>query len=232
MHESIIDRVRELGRRAGMSGISPRVAIMAGVILALMVALGVWRWWPAPATAGDATSNMAQSLASAPTTGAPAAAVEPTRAAASVWVHVVGAVRRPGLYGLVADARVNDAVNAAGGFLGSAAPSAVNLARKVSDGEQIDVPTQDEVAKGGGGGAVGASGGGSIADTGQQAPVDLNSANAAQLDALPGIGPATALKIVADREANGPYKSVEDLGRVAGIGPKKLEQLKDLVSVR
>jgi competence protein ComEA len=145
-----------------------------------------------------------------------------------VWVHVVGAVRHPGLYDLESGARVEAAVEAAGGLLGNAAPEAVNLARKVADGEQIAIPTADEAERGGAvvAGAVGTPGGG-----GSVAKVNLNTATAEQLDTLPGIGPSTATKIVADREANGPYASPDDLGRVSGIGPKKLEGLKDLVSV-
>ena len=119
--------------------------------------------------------------------------------------------------------------------MGDAAPEGVNLARKLSDGEQLVVPTADELAKAGAGGAsTGGAGAGSGAGgaTPADTPVDINTATAEQLDALPGIGPATATKIVADRQANGPFKSIDDLGRVAGIGPKKLEDMRALIVVR
>jgi competence protein ComEA len=125
-------------------------------------------------------------------------------------------------------------VDAAGGALGAGATDAINLAAKVTDGEQIVVPTRDQVAKGdapvasgaGTGGGAGASGA-----AGTPAKIDLNTADATQLDTLPGVGPSTAAKIVADRQANGPFKSCDDLGRVPGIGPKKLDTLKDLIVV-
>jgi competence protein ComEA len=100
------------------------------------------------------------------------------------------------------------------------------------------VPTKDEFAKGvtvrgaPGAGPAGAPSGGGAAVAPGGAPIDLNTADATQLDTLPGVGPSTAAKIVADREANGPFASVDDLGRVSGIGPKKLDSLRDLVCVR
>lgn len=157
-----------------------------------------------------------------------------TSSGVRIWVHVVGAVRHPGLYDLAAESRVERAIDAAGGLLGNAAPEAINLARKLADGEQVVIPTQDEAKRRAPGGSDPGSGAGAAGGTGAAGsePVELNSASVAQLDTLPGIGPATAAKIVADRETNGPFASAEDLGRVAGIGPKKLEQLKDLVCVR
>jgi competence protein ComEA len=170
------------------------------------------------------------------TVGGAAAGSSVATESASVTVHVVGAVRMPGVYTLHKGARAADAVQAAGGFLGDAAPAALNLARLVEDGEQVVVPTAAEVAAGatagspgGGAGAAGAGAGGAAAVGGK---VNLNTANATQLDALPGVGPATAAKIVADRETNGPFRSPDDLMRVPGIGAKKYDALKDLVTVR
>jgi competence protein ComEA len=134
-------------------------------------------------------------------------------------VDVAGAVRRPGLHRLAAGARVASALAAAGGATARADVAAVNLAAPVADGEQIVVPVR--VA---GGGATAAAGGGAA-----NAPVDLNSANAEQLDALPGIGPSTAAKIVAYRQEHGAFHSLAELDAVSGIGPSKLAQLKGLV---
>jgi competence protein ComEA len=154
-------------------------------------------------------------------------------------VHVVGAVRRPGVYELPEGARVQDAVVAAGGVTRGAASEAVNLAQRVQDGEQVVVPTRDEVASGGGavagvrGAGRGTGAGSAVQAAGAPAArVNINTADATQLDALPGIGPSTAAKIVADRLANGPFSSADDLARIPGIGPKRIEQMKDLVCVR
>ncbi|QOS69803.1 helix-hairpin-helix domain-containing protein [Eggerthella guodeyinii] len=158
--------------------------------------------------------------------GAGEGASEP---ASTIVVHVGGAVAEPGVRELEEGARVQDAVDAAGGFAEGAARDELNLARVLVDGEQIVVPSLEEAdaaagaAPDGGGGATGASSAGG--------KVNLNRATAAELDALPGVGPSTAEKIVADREANGPFRTVEDLKRVSGIGDKKFADLADLVCV-
>jgi competence protein ComEA len=146
---------------------------------------------------------------------------------AELFVHVSGAVRTPGLYRLADGARVVDAVAAAGGFEDGAAKDAVNLARPVGDGEQLVVPVAgaETPAPRAGGGPPG--GPGAPAET----RVNLNSADAAALDALPRIGPALAARIVAWREQNGRFTSVDDLLAVPGIGDKMLESLRDLVTV-
>lgn len=233
MRGSVEERARDLAARAGLGEVSLQVVVVAVVVLALAVSLAAWRWWPReaepPVVEIQPEVAAGGALAGTSSGEGPPAETTPT---ARAWVHVVGAVRHPGLYEVDVESRVESAVAAAGGFIGNAAPEAVNLARRVTDGEQILVPTQDEAKKGiGASGATPPSGTGAGSVTGA-GPVDLNSATAEQLDTLPGIGPATATKIIADRDANGPFASVEDLGRVAGIGPKKLEELKDLISVR
>ena len=156
-------------------------------------------------------------------------------APAPLRVHVGGAVAAPGVYDLAEGARVLDAVEAAGGFAEGAARDALNLARAVSDGEQVVVPSeadiaaQEAVSAGAGGAAAGA--GASAAAGGAGGKVNINTASAAQLDTLPGVGASTAEKIVADREANGPFKTVEDLKRVSGIGDKKFAELADAICV-
>ena len=140
-------------------------------------------------------------------------------AAASVFIHVSGAVIAPGLYVLREGARVVDAVAAAGGFAPGADEEAVNLARPVSDGEQLQVPAAGEPPVPGDTAAAG------------DGRVNLNTADAAQLDTLPRIGPAMAERIIEWRDSNGRFTSVEDLLAVPGIGDKMLETLRDLVTV-
>lgn len=139
---------------------------------------------------------------------------------ASVFVHVSGSVVSPGLYVLDEGARVVDAVAAAGGFAPGADEAAVNLARPLSDGEQLLVPAIGTVADGGTAPAPAGDG-----------RVNLNIADAAELDTLPRIGPAMAERIIQWRDANGRFTSVEDLLAVPGIGDKMLETLRDLVTV-
>ncbi|WP_396668273.1 helix-hairpin-helix domain-containing protein [Microbacterium sp. R86528] len=144
-----------------------------------------------------------------------------------IYVHVSGAVTAPGLYVLDQGARVVDAITAAGGFDDEAAPSALNLARLLSDGEQLVAPTTADLEKTPG--ASNAAAGG--AQTSSDGRVNLNSSDLAQLDTLPGIGPALAQRIIEWRETNGNFTSVEDLLAVSGIGEKMLATLRDLVVV-
>lgn len=158
-----------------------------------------------------------RSLAGAGTaTVQPAAALVPERAAATpaLVVHVAGAVRRPGLYRLAEGKRVADAVARAGGATAPADTAAINLAAPLADGMQVIVPSR--VA-----GAAGPS---------VPGRVSLSSASAAELDALPGVGPVTAQKIVDYRAAHGGFRSVDDLDAIPGIGPARIDQLRDLTT--
>jgi competence protein ComEA len=143
---------------------------------------------------------------------------------AIVVVDVAGAVRRPGVYRLPQGSRITDAIARAGGMSAHAEAASVDLAAPLADGEQVLVPAS--VA---GAGAVAAAPAGSSAGPSASAPVDLNTATAAQLDALPGVGPVTAQKIVDYRQQHGPYTSVDDLDAISGIGPAKIANLKGLV---
>uniref|UniRef100_A0A6J5Z330 Unannotated protein n=1 Tax=freshwater metagenome TaxID=449393 RepID=A0A6J5Z330_9ZZZZ len=138
-------------------------------------------------------------------------------------VHVAGAVRRPGVYRLAAGSRVRDAVRRAGGASRRGDSNAINLAAKVADGQQILVPLRASDGSPG----VGASGSGGAVAGG---PVSLGSATAEQLDTLDGVGPATAAKIIQWRTDHGGFSSVDDLGEIPGIGPKKLEALRPQVT--
>ena len=142
---------------------------------------------------------------------------------ARVVVDVVGAVRRPGLYRLEQGSRIADAIARAGGATPKAILAQVNLAAPLADGEQIVVPKR---------GAPGAAVPGPASASGvgaPNAPVQLSTATLEQLDSLPGIGPATAQKILDYRTKHGAFSSVDELDAVSGIGPKRLDQLRDLV---
>lgn len=216
------ERVQELLERAGLGGLPPR-ALTAVIALAMVaVALGLWRFWPA-APAPEIPFQASEQP--------PASSGESTPPAGEIVVHVAGAVFAPGVYRLPVGSRVTDAVSAAGGGLSTASLDSLNLARILADGEQVYVQTVEEAAAG----ATPTSGAGaSTASAGAQsgATVNINQASAAELENLPGIGPATAQKIVDDRTANGPFVAPEDLMRVSGIGEKKFESLRDYVVCR
>ncbi|MFW5474671.1 ComEA family DNA-binding protein [Knoellia sp. CPCC 206450] len=159
-------------------------------------------------------------------------------AAAVLVVHVVGQVRRPGVYRMASGARVGDVVTAAGGATANADLAAVNLARVLVDGEQVHVPRPGEVvppaglAAGGTGSGEGAAAGGSAGSgTSSGGKVPLNSADLAALDTLPGVGPVLARRILDWRTEHGRFTSVEELGEVSGIGEKLLAQLTPKVTL-
>lgn len=156
-------------------------------------------------------------------------AADPAGSAAGVVVHVAGEVGRPGVVEVPSGSRLEDAIEAAGGATGEADLAAVNLARPVVDGEQVYVPsTADERAPASwGGGTTGAG----VPDGAGSGLVDLNAADVGALDALPGIGPVLAQRILDWRTEHGRFTSVDELGEVAGIGPTVLERLRPLVVV-
>lgn len=138
-----------------------------------------------------------------------------------IKVHIAGEVKKPGLYKLEDGSRINDAVEAAGGFTDNADKDSLNLAKVVEDGEQIVVPTK----------------GGETADAGASASaqnngkVNINTADLATLQTLSGVGPSTAQKIIDYRTANGKFKTIEDVKKVSGIGEKTFEKFKDKICV-
>jgi competence protein ComEA len=192
---------------------------LSGVLAALT--LVVWTWLdrprvePVPAPPADSTVTSAAARTATPVG-------EMSETSSTVVVSVVGLVARPGLVTLPSGARVADAVEAAGGLLPEADPASVNLAAVLTDGQQIAVGVPGAAAPGGGGSpAQGSSGG----------PLNLNTATAAELDALPGIGPVLADRIVEHRTSQGPFRSIEELDDVPGIGPTIAGELADLVTV-
>ena len=141
-------------------------------------------------------------------------------------IHVAGAVRAPGVYSLPAGSLVEQAIEAAGGPGEGASLDSINLAARLQDGDQVRVPSRA---------AAVAELTSPVSTPGLEtpgAPVNLNTASAAELDRLPGIGPSLAKEIIAYRESYGAFAAVEDLLLVPGIGPAKLASLRDLVSVQ
>ncbi len=183
----------------------------AAVLAALLVAGWTWTERPAVERVTGAAAGPPAEASSAPPS-APASG--------PVVVSVVGAVAAPGLVTLPPGARVADALAAAGGLLPDADPVSVNAAAVLVDGEQIVVARPGEAPAAGGAGP--AAGG----------PLDLNAATVADLDALPGIGPVLAQRIVDHRTSQGPFTSVEQLDDVDGIGPAIYADLQDRVTVR
>lgn len=187
-----------------------RVRVGAGAAL-ILVLLGV-----AAAVLVTAVTPHGVSSVVRPTPSA-TAEVQDAAGASTIYVHILGQVAHPGLYALRDGDRGVDIVAAAGGFTETADPAGINLARFLTDGEQIVVPAVGEVL---------ATPGGVTGD----GKVDLNSADVLALDTLPRIGPALADRIIAWREKNGPFASVEDLLDVPGIGEAILDGLRDLVT--
>ena len=147
-------------------------------------------------------------------------------------VYVSGAVRNPGVYTLRQDDRLQDAVEAAGGFTSEATPESVNLAMRVRDEEHYHIPRVGETPPPSGSLAtLDARGTASTATSAASGLIDLNVASVDQLDTLPGIGQALATAIVTFREEHGPFESIEEITNVSRIGPATFEKIRDLVTV-
>ena len=204
-------------------------------------------WWvvrvpppPLEASIPFATTSVA-SNAIASNTGETSA----LPAAANIMVYVSGEVVKPGVYVLLATARVIDALQAAGGTTNQADLVVVNLASPLVDAAQVFIPRMGSTPRvtlprphaginlpiAGGSGGAGAGGGAVGNATSAAGIVDINSATLSDLDALPGVGPSTAQAIIDYRVANGPYASVDDLLNVRGIGPSKLAAMRARVRV-
>jgi competence protein ComEA len=224
------------------------VAAVAAAVIAVVVGVAAWLNTQGSADAVEFAPRGSRSAASpasttlpasaAPPGTAPLSAASPPPSAAGVVVDVEGRVRRPGVQRLPPGSRVADAVRAAGGTTSGALLTALNLARLLADGEQVVVPGPGDpptVAGAGAGGPAlgGAAGSGASGASGgpASASLDLNAATQAGLDALPGIGPVLAERIVAWRTQHGRFTSVDELAEVPGIGPKALERLRPLVRV-
>jgi competence protein ComEA len=223
-----------------------RLATTAGAVLLVAVTA----WWllrtPAPPverslpSARSSGAGVATSASGSPASGSPAGTAaaasdtNPTTSSppADVIVQAAGAVAVPGVYHVASGARVVDVVTAAGGPTADADLQAVALAAKVTDGARVYVPRVGEVVPPVSGPAsTTGDGGGGPDPPSPAAPLDLNEATSAELDALPGVGPATATAILDYRTEHGPFVAVDDLLEVRGIGPAKLDAFRDLVRV-
>lgn len=215
----------------GRSGAIALALVAAGA--AVVAAVGVWSERPRaePVNVLPAVAVVADAPAGPP-------AVEPASSGPLV-VSVTGKVHNPGLVEVPDGARVADVVAAAGGPLPGADLTAVNLARHVGDGEQIAIGVPPALDAGGDQSATGSSDGSSDGSSGGDAPsggapggrVNLNRATAQQLDALPGVGPVTAERILEWRNRNGRFARVDQLREVEGIGERRFGQLRELVTV-
>jgi len=225
-------------------GIPRMLALGATVVL-----VGVGGFWllhapppPVEASLPFAATTTTTGLAADtnPASAAPATTTPgsspPITAPTPAFVHVAGAVAAPGVYQLPAGSRVVNAVDAAGGPTPSAALDGLNLAAPVADGQRVYVPVVGELDPATVDNGPTASGAaptdGSVPTGGAPTgPVDLNRATSAELETLPGVGPATAAAVIEDRQRNGPFATVDELDRVSGIGPATLALLRELVKV-
>lgn len=200
------------------------VAVVAAVFITTLATGGVSKW------SGGGGPDIALSLPQASTPTTTAIGGTPESAVASggpLHVHAAGAVVRPGVVEVPAGARVSDVVTAAGGATAEADLDAINLAALVKDAERVYIPRHGEAAPI----AIGGDGGAASTATGGSSIVNINQADETQLEALPGVGPATAKAIVDYRTQHGPFAAVDDLLNVRGIGPAKLEQIKPFARV-
>lgn len=205
--------------------------VVVAAVTALIAAVGVWRDRPVAEPAPPLAAAV-----SAGESGRPAAAVAgpATAKGAPLVVSVAGKVRRPGLVRVPDGARVADVIASAGGPLPRADLTALNLARRVADGEQILVglPQPPDAGLGAGSGSGGSTAGsGSAAGAVPGGKVDLNRATLEQLDTLPGVGPVTAQRILDWRTQHGRFSAVEQLREVEGIGERRFSQLRTQVTV-
>ena len=200
----VLAELAGFARRVGMVP----VLVAAGALVVVVVAgflAGVRHGAPAPI-------DLPAAAAGAPS---PVATTQPSM----LWVHLAGAVERPGLYEVPAGFRVGDLIEEAGGLDVDADDAAVNLAERLQDGQQIYVPAEGELP-------VGEAPGPDTAG-----PIDVNTATAAQLEELPGIGPSLAAAIIAYRVEHGPFATLDALEQVPGIGPSKLSRLRPHATV-
>jgi len=242
-----------------LSGVTGEDRVVLLVLVGLMLAAGVLLWWqgqdrrerlewvgaggavrPGDA-AGAESSGVAAAVSGRDQEGEEGVKEGEEGETDEIVVHVAGCVVRPGVYSLPAGSRMIDAVKVAGGVTAEADTDAVNLARFIGDGEQVYVPSRQDTSRlgasaglpgPGGSAAAGWTAGTSLSGGAFTVKLDLNTATQAQLEALPGIGPALAARIIQYRQQHGPFRTPEDLLNVSGIGEKKLAEIRAYITVR
>lgn len=180
------------------------LGVLAGLLLAGIL------WWVALPPRGEAV------------------VLQPPPGVPEIVIYVSGAVEAPGTYRLPSGSRIEDALVAAGGVTARADSSRLNLAARLDDGEQVEVPEKIRQAQGNGTTALA---GNPTQVTASGGPVNINTATLEELDTLPGIGPVTAQKIIDYRDANGPFQALEEIMNVPGIGPATFERIKELITL-
>lgn len=152
----------------------------------------------------------------------------------TIKVYVTGEVNTPGVIELEEGARIQDAIEGAGGIKAEASLKEINLAYEVADGEKIYIPNLSEVSEESEeqSPSESSSGGGSTSSSNSNGKVNINKATATELTSIPGIGASTAQKIITYREENGKFKAIEDIKNVSGIGDSKYNSMKDFISVK
>ena len=202
--------------------------IVTACVCIPMVGFGAFFLLRTPAMPVEASMTYASSV---PVTGTQTPeSLSVSLSVPDIAVHVAGNVLKPGVYGLPGDARVVDAIRLAGGATAIADLNAINLANPLNDGQQVYVPAVGEkVPPSSNGLSAGGDGTGSATNS-VEYPININSADAALLDELPGVGPATAQAIVTYRDQNGPFANVNGLEDVPGIGPAKVAALQGLAT--
>lgn len=237
--EALVRRVDGVSRRPRRSFEAPRMPRWLA-LLVVLTAAGVgflgWRWVARPApieermpVAGATVGGGAPGAAAGGSADVGPTVADPGAPAGSggVTVHVAGAVERPGVVSLPEGSRVGDAIGEAGGLTAVADADRLNLAARLGDGARVFVPVVGQEIPI----EVPTGSGGRDSEASASAPLDLNSADSAALEDLPGVGPATAEAILAHREEIGRFSSVEELLDVRGIGEAKLDAIADLVTV-
>ena len=231
---AFLDDVEELEEKLKGRGISlPVVAVVLVVVLAL-VFFGL-KACVSYLSSDDVSFRVAQEAAEEADDGGEEAGEESANSPQLICVYVTGAVQNPGVYEVSSDARVNDALQLAGGATKKANLEGVNLAATLQDGQQITIPRKGEEGASGSGAASSGnitSGTSSGASSGGSAGlVNVNTATSEELQTLPGIGPALAQRIIDYRTSQGSFKSCEDITNVSGIGEKTYERISSLICI-
>lgn len=207
------------------------LAVLSGLVVVGLLVAG-WSMFRARPVAIATPGSVAVSSSTPAASGAAGATPAPVSPKPTIVVHILGEVRRPGLVTLPDPARVQDAIDAAGGLKSGADPGDLNLAQQLADGQQVVISRgSDPPSEVRDGGSQGASGGTQGGGGAASSVLDLNRATPAQLEALPGVGPVTATKIMAWREEHGRFSRVEELQEIDGIGPKIYAQIAPHVRV-